>query len=337
MAKQTKAADVRRLVHSPAEMATRLVHFAEAIYENPGIRFNIRSVDDQVLPLWPGRFVVFTARPGHCKTAMLAWLADNAARQIDTETECVIYVSWESAVEELAGLFLSTSGIVSFSDVLWRKADLKSVVHHANLQVNRPVWFIGHSSMRAERAVRMTPETIYQAIEIIADEYQKKPVLVCFDYIQIVPIQGYRDRVQQVYEVPYRIKEMAISMGFAAAAASQASREVDNMRGQKLPELRHNLWASSVEHAADVNFGLWKPWQTEEPGQTIEIADRHYPITQELIVMRLLKQRGDKGRWTWPLHFNMRYLNLSAYETDAEDLFGPQNQSVGIENKQIAF
>ena len=102
-------------------------------------------------------------------------------------------------------------------------------------------------------------------------------------------------------------------VGCPAILAVQASREVDK-RQEKIPTLTDAQWASSIEQTCDKVFGLWRPWQTEEHDAVIEIEDQSFQVTETLLIMRMLKQRFESGRWTWGLHFAPQYLKLAEME-----------------------
>jgi len=316
MKKQT---DFRILVHTPAELATQYVAWAEHIQADPGITFGVDTIDKRVIPMRAGELISLIARPGHGKTSLLAYFAREHARRIvgrgAQEQEAVVYVTWEQSAEELEAFF-QADGEHSISDIAWGRADLEEVKRKAVKRAGVPIWVIGHGIGRANRkAPRMTPEAVLGAIETMEDDFNVKPVLMLFDYMQLVPVPGFRDRVQRVTEVPILIKEVALRVGCPAIVGVQARREVDD-RTEKIPEMRDAQWASSIEQTSDKIFGLWRPCRTEEAGCTLSIegVEGIYPVNERLLVVRLLKQRGDAGRFTWAMFFQPEYLKLAEME-----------------------
>ncbi len=95
----------RELVHSPADLAQEHVLWAAMLKDAPGVAFGIDSVDEVVVPFHPGDLVTFAGRPGHGKTSVLAVLARAEAKRIiargTSETEAVVYVTWEQVTEEI--------------------------------------------------------------------------------------------------------------------------------------------------------------------------------------------------------------------------------------------
>ena len=147
------------------------------------------------------------------------------------------------------------------------------------------------------------------------EDFNVKPTLLLFDYLQLIPIRGMSDRVQRITEVPIKVKELALRIGCPAIVGVQARREVDD-RKEKIPDMRDAQWASSIEQTSDKAFGLWRPARTEAPNSMVEIegTEKAYKVNNHLLVLRLLKQRGDKGRFTWAMYFHPAYLKLAELE-----------------------
>jgi len=147
-------------------------------------------------------------------------------------------------------------------------------------------------------------------------DYGVKPSLVLLDYVQIIPVQRASERVNQVSEAVIRAKELAQRIGVPIVAGVQARREVDSYK-VPIPEKADAQWASSIEQTVDKLFGLWRP--TLSPGfkdKTIDLEemDGSLLVSPELLILRMLKQRFEDGRWTWALHFAPQYLKLCEME-----------------------
>lgn len=313
----------RTLVHTPAELGLEYLEWAENIQASPGLIFGLPSIDKVVIPIRRGELVFFIARPGHCKTSLLAFFAKQEADRITAdkkqEMQAVVYCTWEQSAEELEAFF-QADGEYSASDVAWGRVDLDRVRSKAVKRANLPIWIIGHGIGRAgEKTPRMTPNAVIEAVGTMKSDFGIEPRLMLFDYIQIIPTERATDRVQQVTELPILIKELALRLGVPALVGVQASRDVDK-RNIKLPEMFDAQWASSIEQTGDKVLSLWRPWQTEQPGQLIEVDGRAIEVTEWLILMRLLKQRGERGRHTWALYFEPHRMKLAEMETRHDNL-----------------
>jgi len=311
--------DYRQLVHSPAELAAEHVAWAKHLKDAPGIPFGIPAVDAKVIPFHPGDMVVFVARPGHGKTSFLAYLARAEAKRIQArgtaDTEAVVYVTWEQVTEEINAV-LDVSDCYTVSDLAWGRVNLDAIERQAMQRAGLPIWVIGDSLARTNaKSPRMYPDTVFNAIESMAEDYGVRPTLMCFDYIQLIPIPAQADRMKQVTEAAHRCKELAKRVGCPAAVAVQARREVDS-RVNKTPGLWDAQWASSIEQTADKYFGLWRPWLTESREGAVDIDGQQIPVSEGLLIMSMQKQRFENGRWTWPLWFQPQYLKLCELEKD---------------------
>ena len=317
-----KETDTRVLIHTPAQLATEFVQWAEYIQETPGVNFGVSSIDSVVIPMRPGELVSIIARPGHGKTSLLAYFAREQARRIAArngkDDEVVVYVTWEQSAEELEAFFAGSSKF-SITDVAWGRVDLEDIRRWAVKRAGVPLWVIGHGIGRAgQKAPRMTPDVVLTSIETMRKDYGVKPALMLFDYMQMIPVNQARDRIQQVTEVPIRIKELALRIGAPAIVGVQASRAVDS-RMEKIPQMQDAQWASSIEQTSDKIFSLWRPYQTEDRGKRIKFGEREIEVTENLLILRLLKQRGDRGRHTWAMYFDPAYLKLAELDTRQEE------------------
>ena len=291
--------DYRSLVHTPSELAAEYVQWAKERHENPGVTWGVPALDSQMMPARPGEVVGILGRPGMGKTSLLACVAMKEADRIvargKEETECVVYVTWESSSEELSNFFLA-SGAYSVSDIARGSIPIETIEKESLRLVRRPIWVIGMGIGRANSAgIKMTAAVVYKAIETMQEDFGIKPTLACFDYLQIMSSATHSDRIQAVAEAPVKIKELALTIGAPAFVGIQASRNVDGY-SVKIPAQKDCQWGSSVEQAMDKLLALWRPALTEEQGATIELDDgSQYMVNDTLLVVRKLKERFNFG------------------------------------------
>ncbi len=238
--------NVRALVHTPADLASEHLAWATKIQDDPGIQFGIAAIDKLVIPMRGGDLISIISRPGHGKTSLMAYLAKREATRIiarnATESEAVVYITWEQSAEELE-CFFQADGQYSASDIAWGRVDLETIKYKAIKRATVPIWVIGHGIARADQKTpRMTPSVVLGAIETMQADFGVRPTLMIFDYIQLIPTDRAKDRVQQVTEMPIKIKELALRVGAPAIAGVQAARAVDE-RKEKIPEIRDAQWA----------------------------------------------------------------------------------------------
>lgn len=314
--------EIRNLIHNPAQLGTAFVQWAEHNATNPGIPFGVQAIDKKVIPMRPGDLVGFVARPGNGKSSMMAYLARQHAKRLKDQGQhmdkAIVYCTWESSVEELENMFQADE-TYSASDIAWGRADLDAIRRKSVSRASLPIWVLGHGISRAgSKMARMTPEIVLAAIESMEQDYGVKPALILFDYLQLIPVENARDRVAQVIEAPIRIKEVAMRIGVPAVIGVQAGRDVDGRRA-KIPEMADCQWGSSIEQAADKLFALWRPAVTEDLGELMDVGENTYRVTENLLIIKMLKQRGDHGRHTWAMYFDPAKMQLAEMERRIND------------------
>lgn len=304
-------------IHSPAQSTTRLVQWAEWLKVAPKIDYGC-VLDKHIIPLHPGDVMAILARPGHGKSSFMAYLAKRTAQKIvergEASNKCVIFFSWEQPVEEIEAFFQSGESYSS-TDLAWGRVDLETVKKQAIKRVNLPIWLGGHSIANAsKRQPEMTIDRIYEGIREMKYNHGYDPILICFDYLQIIPVQGAKERAQEVAEATYQAKQFAKSMGAPVVIGVQAKRDVDN-RSNPMPMMADAQWSSALEQVADKQIALLRPIKVMDEGEQFTIGKKDYTVDKYLMVIKLLKQRFDEGAGMWPLHFKPQTLEVKDYHT----------------------
>ena len=321
MARQRE--DVRNLIHTPAELATNHLIDYKRRAAGGGVTFGIPAIDRFVIPMQPGDMSCIIARPGHGKTTLLARAAQHEADEINRrgtqESECVVYVTWETSAEELVNLFYAASDpAITGSDLSWGRTPVEQIEHKAAKFPVRKIFVIGHGIANAGKPTpRMTPEIVFEAIEAMQEDFGYRPVLMLFDYIQLIPIERNAKKVERVGEAANGIKRLAQRVGAPAMVGVQASRAVD-ARDDKTPEMGDAQWASDIEQVSDKIFGIWRPIITDNDKGRVIVRDggenKGLQITSNLAILKMRKQRGDHGQHTWFMHFKPQSLELCEME-----------------------
>lgn len=318
----SRTPDYAKLVHSPADLAAMHVEYYEGILADPGVQWGIPGVDKLVIPQRPGNMTVICGRPGHGKSTLLARQAKLTAANLDRHSgQCVVYVTWEQTAEELEAFFATNDQYTS-TDYAWGRVPIEAVQRQVVSRASLPLWVIGHSLKHAgTKMPRMTPEVVYRAIESMAVDFAQpfRPRLLCLDYMQLIPVLESRaNKVERINEAVIQAKELAMRVGCPVMIAVQASRAVDD-RPIKIPQERDAQWCSAIEQTADKFFGVWRPFKTEDPTKPITFQDKNVPITPDLFVLQMSKQRFDEGRHTWLCSFKPAELELVELELDIDE------------------
>lgn len=303
-------------LHSPAQSTSRYVRWAGWLKDAPKIDYGC-VLDRHLIPLHPGDLMAVLARPGHGKSSWMAYMAKRAAQKIVERKEdkkCVIYVSWEQSVEEIEAFFQSGESYSS-TDLAWGRVDLDTVKSQSIKRINLPIWMIGYSIADADKKKPpMTIERVYEAIRAMRYEYGYEPVLVCLDYLQIIPVPGKKDRVAEVTEATIQAKHLAMEIGVPIIGGVQARREADE-RGGQVPSMADAQWSSAIEQTADKQIALYRPIKRLDAGQSYEIGGKPYTVDEYLMAIKLLKQRFDVGYGVWAVRFKPETLTIDDYRT----------------------
>lgn len=314
----------RFYLHSPADANQAYIHWVEQLANQPGIRFGC-VLDKYIIPLHPGDLMAVVARPGHGKSSFMAYMAKREANAIlarkSTEREAVVYVSWEQPVEEIEAFFQSGDMYTS-SDMAWGRVPIDIVKKRSIKRAGQPIWTIGHSLRHAnQRKPTMTVDVVYNAIETMYEEYGIRPTLVCLDHLQVVKTDKGGDRMTQVTEATYAAKELAMKVGAPIIAGVQAGRKVDDYQ-RPVPIMSDAQWSSAIEQTADKQIGIWRPSKTHDRDehQTITVNNVEYMNEEDLFVVKLLKQRFERGYGVWAIRFTPQTLEVNDYETRSIEL-----------------
>ena len=307
----------RMFLHDPATLSRSYVGWAERLQNDPGITYGC-VLDRHVIPLHPGDIMAVVARPGHGKSSFMAYMARKTAMDIVRRDavgkECVVYVSWEQTVEEIEAFFQSGTDYSS-SDMAWGRVPMDTIRRKSVKRPGLPIWAIGES-IRHEGVKRpqMMIEYVYEAIRVMWEEKKIKPILLCLDYIQIIPTDG-RDRTSQVHEAMVEAKQLGRGVGAAILAGVQAGRTVDHY-ASPIPVMSDAQHSSSIEQIADKQISLWRTARTHDPSthEWIDVDGKRYKNDEHLLIIKLLKQRMEKGFGAWGVKFKPETLELFDYD-----------------------
>lgn len=318
-----KKAAIDFFMHTPAESTSRYVQWVEARQGAQAIDYGC-VLDKYLIPLHPGDLMAVVARPGHGKSSFMAYMARRTAGAIAAKNDtdkCVIYVSWEQPVEEIEAFFQSGE-TYSSTDLAWGRVPLDTVIGQSIKRINMPIWMIGYSMADADqRKPKMTVDVVFDAIRQIRYEFKMEPMLVCLDYLQIIPVNGKARRVDQVHEATIQAKHLAMDLGVPIIGGVQARRQADEKRFQ-IPSMADAQWSSTIEQTADKQVSLLRPIKTMDEDEDIDIGGYSCRVSENLLIIKLLKQRLEKGYGIWPVVFEPETLRMADYTKIKDSLGG---------------
>jgi replicative DNA helicase len=302
-ARRRLAADV---IYTPPEASTLALQMVQNRARTPNagvVTFLGSDVDGYFLPMRPGELITVIGRPSNGKSAMMQYIARNEAIRIvrdgEDEARCVVYVTWEQAIEEMMVVELASAVPNESASNLARGIihDIRGLQAQAMQRSALPLWLIGHSIERRRRRPRLTMTDVAGALLAIEDHWGMRPSVVVLDYLQrIMPERGNDIRTQTIENVD-RAKDMALAMGCPVILGCQAKREVDE-RKIKLPGMGDGAESANVEHSSDGILTVWMPKTTEPSGSVLPPdLGMNLVVTDNLMLMSVAKRKmGPAGR-----------------------------------------
>ncbi len=274
-----------------------------------GVRVGIPCIDKYLLPGRPGEFIGVLGRTSNYKTGFMQYWARQAAEQLakgEVKDKCVVYVTWEQAIEEVVAFDLAATAQISATDLFAGEttdAMMDTLRYKGFTRATKPLCLIGHSLTEGKARPHLTLTTIGRAFNFLKNEYGLMPYIVFLDYLQqIDPGPGEDRRIQVFYNVS-RCKDMALALACPVVCASQTGRiTYDDAWG--IPPITGSLESSNFEHTCDKFIGVWMPKTTMDEGETLKLrgTDRTVEVTDNLLIMAVLKQKfGPAGKY-WPLY-----------------------------------
>jgi len=315
----------RDIIYTPPEIGNLVLDTINERRKNPGagIRFGVADVDKKLLPLRPGELITIVGRPSNYKSGLMGYWSRRIADQLvneDNSKEVVVFVTWEMAIEEMALYDLAAVTKLNAAEIAQGRIDddaWESLQKAAMKRSARPLWLVGHSMARRKRRPRLSLTNIAEALMWLEDNMDIRPRAIFLDYLQVIDSDEGETRRMQVWENVYRCKDMALAMGCPVIVGVQASRSVDE-RKWKLPSMRDGQETSNIEQASDKMLSVWMPKTSEQENTALQYTYNHKDVlvTENLLVLGLLKQKlGPAGMW-WPLYVDPTRNEIGAMQVE---------------------
>jgi replicative DNA helicase len=308
-------ADVSQFVHTPARAVTQAVReFKRRQNADHRLEWGVKSVDDYLVPMMEGDLISIIGRPGHGKTSTMIYLAKQASEACHRMAEqgtgydrITVYATWETTIEEFVALMAAQASGQTLEDIARGRADLDRLQDAAVMNIGNRVYIIGKSSTKPSY-VPITLTTVDYILRGLREE-GKRPLLLECDYLQRIPAddkgKSKRESVEQNVELA---KDIGLNHGCPVALGVQAGRSVDDQSGVQMPTLTDAQWSSAIEQTSDKLIGETRPAIYMEEGSDITYRDSTIEVTDNLMVLRVIKQRwGPVGR-TFFLHFDPKQM-----------------------------
>lgn len=263
-----------------------------------GIETGIPDLDLALVPCRPGELIVILGYTSNYKSGLMNYMARYHSRRIKDNGEAakkvVVSFTWEQSIEE--------QGIVDISQIVqiptdkmmrgelssdeWRKLHSGAVARGA-----LPWWLVGHSAESNSRRPRLSMSDVYRVMEYIVDVQRVTPVMVTLDYLQRMPLENSRkDHRIQFMEMVDAAKDLALAFHTPVFLGTQSGRQVQS-RSWRLPQKDDGQETSNLEQSADKLLAVWMPKNDYPVGQVIEYGSQSFSVTDNLLILGLMKQK----------------------------------------------
>jgi len=304
--------DPQGIIYSPEHASKLAIQLVEDLHKNRGLglKTGLPDVDEKVIPLRPGWLVTVLGYTGNLKSTWMDWLGIQTLKTIQPSSPgIVIKVTWEQSVEEDTLSWIAAKGGLSVTKMargLVDETEWKILRGTGVQRATTPLWVVGHSQQEYKKSrqarPRMTMRDVCRAIEYIihdsTPDVTLEPKLIILDYLQRMrsdPQDG-DTRREQMMESVNLSKDTAVSYGCPVILGVQTGRESE----KRIPSLQDGQETSNIEQSSDVSYGCWYPIKSAQDKNAK--INGIYPVTQNLFVLRLLKQKLGPAPETWMLH-----------------------------------
>lgn len=268
------------------------------------------DISEYFAPLLPGQVCVIQAQTSNYKSGFIhAWERGLAHQLMEDgrDDEAIIHVSVEENVEEQVFLELGRETGDETGKLARGEVQDWSKLEAAAIKIGTiPIYRIGDSLARGEDLPDLYISNMVRAIftltrgKITPDPI--KPAAIFFDYLQAFPIDPEVKRASfeeqrrlQVREDFFRIRQAAYYFNCPVFVAAQSKQSLGGPKDKKalqLPGIYDIEESSSVAQRADRIISLCLPARSNEVGEWISIKGKSLQVTNNMLIMKISKQRG---------------------------------------------
>jgi hypothetical protein len=341
------------VVYTPPEATALAIDATERTIKHAerAMSVNIPIVKDYFAPVMPGQVAVILGQSSNFKSGLVRYIEREAAFDLvdqGRDNEVIVHISTEEVIEEQVYHQFSEKIGVSAGDIArGMVSDMDRLNAAAEYVEGIPIYRIGSSLARPQFHRYLYLSNIIRALQYLQENLHDRKLRIAglfFDYLQAFPIDPEvksasvdKRRRLQVREDMYRLKDAAAYFGCPVWVAVQAKQLLNGNPSQKMyiPGMYDGEETSSIAQRADRMISLWMPKQT---GLTIGTVQRYrdieYPVLENLLWMKVLKQRGGlpSGK-TWPslVDFNRNRIR----PTSLSELMQIHRQDKDIDNELL--
>ena len=213
---------------------------------NEGVKTGFSNLDNFLVELGKGDFVLVGARPGMGKTAMALNLATNIAK---SSKKTVCFFSLEMSAEQLVSRILSSEAMVDSHKLRTGMLTAEDWEHLANATAA-----LSTCEILIDDTTDINPVQMKGKLRRV-----KNLGLVVIDYLGLMQSsKRTENRVQEVSDITRNLKILAKELGIPVICCAQLSRGTEG-RNDKKPQLSDLRDSGSIEQDADIVMFIYRP------------------------------------------------------------------------------
>ncbi|MBK6639655.1 MAG: hypothetical protein IPG34_19730 [Rhodocyclaceae bacterium] len=265
------------------------------------------------------KFVVVLGRPSEGKSLLLYQFARQECAAIQQRAadrgvhwveggEYVLFVGLEEDGAEVSRLVAGDQhGPVDYALGLVGEDVLRAEARNA---VDVPMYVMNEHRANVWgsefASAALSGEAIWEDIQALYRSTGLKPSLICVDYLQLLGLEA-SDQRHEVAKNARACRLLARQLAVPVVLASQARRAVDSSAREgfpPIPEIGDSEWSAVAEQSCDVLMSLTRPARWPEKlvkkytddgyGPWPFRSDITYDVTEDLVLLQLLKQKGGR-------------------------------------------
>lgn len=310
-------------VFSPPVISERTLAVIEERVQDPhsGLATGIDPIIDKILlPMRPGELIGILGYTSNYKTGLMNFIARHHAKRLQgngNTKQAVVSVLWEQSIEEQGVVDIAQLIHLDATKMMRGELDAEGIVKlkkGAEERGKLPWWLIGHSVMDSKRRPRMSMSDVAHAMDVLTEEVGIEPILINLDYLQRIRREK-NDMREGYMEIVDRAKDMSLSLSAPVILGCQAKRDVKR-REWKVPQQDDAQETSNFEQTCDKLISLWMPKNDMPLDQPIKIAGKMYDVTENMLLLQVLKQKFGPAPRLFRLHVKPEVNEIHAQTLD---------------------
>lgn len=307
---------LKGLIYTPAQSATYTMESVRKTAQDAksgiGVALPIKGIGLGDRPYFPpvlaGQACAVIAQTSNYKSGLFHFIERAAADDLllrQMYDNIIVHVSVEEPVEEQMMQMLARESGERVGDMARGVIQDWNLLEAAAVRVGTiPIYRIGDSLARAEDMPHLYISNMIEAIRILVSgdvlDYKPKVAGIFFDYLQAFPMDPQframepdAQRRLQVRHDVYEIRRAAHLFNCPVFVAIQAKQKLEGANPPlMLPGVYDGEETSSIAQRMDRVITMWMPKMTHPVGKTIESGSLVFTVTEDLLMLKVAKQRG---------------------------------------------